>query len=266
MLYSTAYDLERQGDKTMGRPLNKKYFGNRNIGSTSTTADDGIGGESIASVAVTGSFAGKTTGVDYTIPEAAIGAPDLPNGIKPSLTIRFSTATAGAVTVVNGGSGYSSAPSISGAALQALGGGTGTVVLTATLSVDSGNVGSVTNQENAITITAWVPASGSAGNISGSGTSAVTGDIIRQCGSKKYIVQTAQGVGRVTLVAAAPAAGEATIIATDSSSNTYYVTKLTAHKALLTQLSGSSYLYSTGQTAPWSFATASGTTVQIANA
>jgi hypothetical protein len=33
----------------MGRPLNKKYFGNRNVG-TAVTADDGIGGNQVASV------------------------------------------------------------------------------------------------------------------------------------------------------------------------------------------------------------------------
>ena len=37
----------------MGRPLNKKYFGNRNIGSTATT-DNGIGGEGVASVTIAG--------------------------------------------------------------------------------------------------------------------------------------------------------------------------------------------------------------------
>ena len=31
----------------MGRPLNKKYFGNRNIGTTGTT-DNNIGGEGVA--------------------------------------------------------------------------------------------------------------------------------------------------------------------------------------------------------------------------
>jgi len=254
------------GEKQMGRPLHKKYFGNRNIGSTTTTADDKIGGEGVASVVVTGTFSGKTTATDYAIPASVISSPDLPDGIKPTLTIRFSSATAGAVTVVDKGSGYSAAPTISGAALQALGGGAGTVVLTAALTVSTGFVGSATNQENAISITAWVPATGAAGNISGNGTSAVVGDIRRQVGSKKYVVETAQGVGRVTLVAATPATGQATIIATDSASNTYYVTKLTAHKAKLSRLSGSSYLYATGQTANWSFATASGAIVQIANA
>jgi hypothetical protein len=36
----------------MGRPLNKKYFGNRNFGSSSTTADDGLGGQIVTGITV----------------------------------------------------------------------------------------------------------------------------------------------------------------------------------------------------------------------
>jgi hypothetical protein len=64
----------------MGRPLNKKYFGNRNIGSTSTTSDDyGIGGEGIASInwASLGTF--RTTPVGLALP-----APTLPGGVQAS--------------------------------------------------------------------------------------------------------------------------------------------------------------------------------------
>jgi hypothetical protein len=42
----------------MGRPLNKKFFGGRNIGSTTTTADDKIGGSAVGPVAVSGTFSG----------------------------------------------------------------------------------------------------------------------------------------------------------------------------------------------------------------
>ena len=44
----------------MGRPLNKKYFGNRNVGSTSTTADDNIGGEGIETLYY---FASQQSGI-----------------------------------------------------------------------------------------------------------------------------------------------------------------------------------------------------------
>jgi hypothetical protein len=84
----------------MGRPLNKKYFGNRNIGSTSTTADDGIGGQGIASIAIDDSST-------YTVqPVISIASPDM-------VGFNAVTASASIVSVVNmdtiidnAGSGY----------------------------------------------------------------------------------------------------------------------------------------------------------------
>lgn len=91
----------------------------------------------IGSVTVSGTFAGKTIGT-YTIPASVISAPQEPGGFKPTLSITFSTATAATVTVIDGGYGYTSVPTITGAALQALGGGTGTVVLVSQLAVYPG--------------------------------------------------------------------------------------------------------------------------------
>ena len=352
----------------MGRPLNKKYFGNRNIGSTSVTTDDHIGGEGIASITLGGTNS-STGWTNNSTTQATVSAPQLPGGVTAILkihtfasagaltnrttyntftgtsvaaaatytgvsqkatggtsgsgtgavftitktgsgtsysgvttitltsagsgyalddTITISGADLGGVVTTNDftftiktfvgttgtiesvevtekGSGYTSAPTVTWS-----GGTKGALTLASALTTDSGNVGSSTNQENAISITAWVPASGAAGNVSGNGTSAVTGDIVRQVGSKKYVVKTAQGVGRVTLVADTIAAGQANIIATDANGNTYYVTKLTAHKAKLTRLvddgSDGDWLFATGAVAQWSFAAASGTIVQIANA
>ena len=73
----------------MGRPLNKKYFGNRNIGSTGTGDNYGIGGEGIASInwSTVGAFMG-TAGVDaITIP--ALPAPTLPSGVQATWTMEF---------------------------------------------------------------------------------------------------------------------------------------------------------------------------------
>lgn len=69
----------------MGRPLNKKYFANRNIGSTSVTTDNGIGGQGVASVTIAG-----TNNNFSSIPTVTFAAPQLPGGV---------TATAGAVTM-----------------------------------------------------------------------------------------------------------------------------------------------------------------------
>ena len=63
----------------MGRPLNKKYFGNRNIGSTSTTADNGIGGQGIASI----TLGAANNSASYTAgtTQIALGTPDIPGGV-----------------------------------------------------------------------------------------------------------------------------------------------------------------------------------------
>jgi hypothetical protein len=54
----------------MGRPLAKRFFGNRNVGSASTTADNGIGGSSVASVTLgdLGAYTTRPT-VTFSIPD-----------------------------------------------------------------------------------------------------------------------------------------------------------------------------------------------------
>jgi hypothetical protein len=92
-------------------------------------------------------------------------------------------------------------------------------------------------------------------------------DIVKQTGTNDYVMTTNQGTGRCSLVASnSPAAGQAYIIATDSAANTYWVTKLTAHKAVLMQRSGSTYIYPNGYSAPWSLSPAAGAVVQIESA
>ena len=53
----------------MGRPLNKKFFGNRNVG-TAVAGDNGLGGNQVASVTL------ATLGSYTTRPTAAFSAPD----------------------------------------------------------------------------------------------------------------------------------------------------------------------------------------------
>jgi len=330
----------------MGRPLNKKFFGNRNIGSTGTGDNYGIGGEGLAAytLAVQKGVVAITNTYKY-FPTLSIPAPNLPTGVPATATvvweinaitlssngsgdythnlsgvaidslagsiwtaqtypaITISTDNNGYVTaatldtnnrgewttidgtsivtwgIVKGaansaqltitfrlksittlekGSGYTSAPTLSWgrASSQTAGGQTQTGTPTVVLTTDSGYVGSATNQENSIQITAWVPATADAGRISGNGTSAVVGDIVRQSGSRKYIVRTAQGVGRVKLVAATPAKGEATIIATDSDGGTYYVTELRGRKAHIIKGDQTGTQFTTGTDGidvPWTF-------------
>ena len=65
----------------MGRPLNKKYFGNRNVGSASTTADNKIGGGAVASVTL------NALGAYTTRPTITFAVPTIPNGVRATGTI-----------------------------------------------------------------------------------------------------------------------------------------------------------------------------------
>jgi hypothetical protein len=81
----------------MGRPLNKKYFGNRNIGTTGT-GDNRIGGEGVASVTI------NTVG-SYTtaLPTATFSTPDIPGGVRTTGIVHGNALSAS--TTANG-SGY----------------------------------------------------------------------------------------------------------------------------------------------------------------
>jgi hypothetical protein len=81
----------------MARSLNKKYFGNRNVGTTGT-ADDGIGGEGVGSVTI-------TTEGTYTsaLPTMTFSTPDLPGGVRATGTVHGHALTAVATAA---GTGY----------------------------------------------------------------------------------------------------------------------------------------------------------------
>ena len=237
----------------MGRPLSKKYFANTNYAKFGTA---NVGGESAASVAVSGVFGGKTPGT-YTIPASVISAPQITGGVKPTMTLTYVTSTTATVAVVTAGSGYTGTVTVSGAALQALGGaGTGTIVLTATMT---------TTRQNGIVCEAQIGAGGS---------ELTTGDVIKQVSSRRYKVQTTDGVAVCKLVTTeAKGANEMSIKATDSAGNTYFVAKLTARKAVLVPAAnvhggvttiGSQFV--SGTTAKWTFGSAVvNTTVTIEN-
>jgi hypothetical protein len=153
------------------------------------------------------------------------------------------------------GSGYTTAPSI---AFSTNGGGETRAVGTTNLTTDSGRIGgggnAATYQENAIIIRA---------KTTSGGTSKV-GDIQAQKGSRRYKVKTADGTAVCKLVATtSPAVNEGYIVAT-ATGGTYYVTKLTRHKATLVAKTGDAAL--DGLTVKWTFGSPSATVVQIENA
>lgn len=123
-----------------------------------------------------------------------------------------------------------------------------------------------------IYITAKTTSGGSAQKVVGGNPTGIktwTNGIVKQETSRGYFVQTGYGSARCRLVAKDnPGFEEATIIATDSSNNTYWVTKLTGHLALLTQkeLIGSEWEFASGKDVEWTFGTAElGVKVTIEN-
>lgn len=316
----------------MGRPLNKKYFGNRNVGSASTTADDGLGGSRVGSVTITtqGSYAGGSS------PTVSFSAPDLAgagavtaagsvvmealsavatvagNGynvgdvltvtyggqtatftvatltggagsgvatVTPLARGSFTATTSGAkattvspaggtlctltityrvksVTITEPGSGYTNvadaAPTFSSGAAA------GNTVL----EVDGTTIGAANTNENSIVVYAYH-----------TGGSLLRGDITKQVSTDRYKVENATATAIAKLKSTvASAAGEMNIVAIDTAGNTYYVTKLTAHKATLVpaavaRLSTSAgSIHTSGSAVPWTFSSATTGYVQIENA
>jgi hypothetical protein len=234
----------------VGRPINKKFFGNLNApGYGSIDDGTGVGGEGVATIAKnnTGTLYTTSTTLNLTFT-----APQIKGGVRPTGSVTTNVAgNVATVTLLTAGTGYTSVPTAT-----VTGGTTGT---TATFTVTL--VAAATTQ-NAIAFTSFLT----------TGSNAVAnGDILKQEASRRYLVQNSEGTGQCKLVAAdVLAAGQMNIIATDHSGATYFVTKLTAHKAnLVNRTSTSTALVSiptggTGATG-WTLGAATGTIVTIAS-
>jgi hypothetical protein len=186
---------------------------------TGATFTRGVTYGTVTAVAVSavGSFTTLAAGAqDVTTSTAGVG-----EGLQITVTYE-----ALSTTITAAGTGYLAAPTQAGGTFD---GTLGTVTMTSAGSYP------------AIICTAQTT----------SGGSALTGDIVNQRSTRRYKVTTADGTGVCKLVAASPTFGEMTIIATDYSGNTYYITKLTRHLATLTQNTGSTHEFATGASAGW---------------
>lgn len=127
-------------------------------------------------------------------------------------------------------------------------------VLTFTDTGSAGAAGAVTLTATAETNQTYSPAIALTAITVGS-TPRANSDIVKQVGSRRYKVKNQDGTAICKLVAATPTiVGQASLIATDSAAGTYYVTKLTEHRALLTSITGTQF--ATGSSAKWTFGTA----------
>ena len=153
------------------------------------------------------------------------------------------------INVLTSGQGYTTAPTITFNNTSVSGTGPGNA--TSTISAIT---------QNALNVTAYIP-------VKNGGSSAVVSDIVKQEASHRYLVKNGQGIGQCRLVASdTPAAGEMNLVATDTNGSTYWVTKLTARRCVLTRRTMSTaYLFATNGSAGWTISGASAGVVSIAS-
>lgn len=202
----------------MGRPVNKRNFGNPNYAATG----EAVGGEGVSAIAIAAPIAAslnaETTTVTFSAPQIAGGQ------TATGTAVIDGNGDLTGITITDSGSGYTSRPTISvvdsdGPETLTLTHGAGGVTITLT-----------SNRTDAIAVQAIT--SGSTNRTSGN-------DIIKQVGSKKFKVRSQDGTAVCKLAGATPAAvGEMTIIATDSGGATYHVTKLYNRTCRLVNIGG----------------------------
>ena len=226
----------------MGRPIKKQFFGNTNTAATG----EGVGGESVATIAKNNTGTLYSTSITISL---TFTAPQIAGGQTASGSVTTNNlGNVATVTLTNGGSGYTSAPTAT-----VTGGTTGTIA-TFTYTMTS-------NRENAIKFNSYIPAvAGGSGAVSG-------GDIVKQEGSHAYLVHNSEGTGICRLVTtSALSAGQMNIVATDANGSTYYVKKLTAHKAVLVQSTASgSFLVDNNGVSAWTLGSPASGVVSITN-
>jgi len=233
----------------MGRPLKKRFFGDKKYG---VGLLQSVGGEGIASLTVnntaTNSGYSTTTVVTWSA--------------STSTQIGGAIAATGTATVLyTGGTGRIQSLNItnSGTGFLSTSGITITYTPTSAGTAATFNAILTSARRNAITFNSYLS----------TGSSAVTNvDIIKQLGSRTFLVQNSQGRGKVKLVATATSSltkGQMNITATDYISAVYFVDKLASRKAHVVRYqtgTNNSYLVATGA-AKWSLDAATGTTVKI---
>ena len=307
----------------MGRPINKKFFGNTNPSNYNDIAhgNTGVGGEGIVSVdfsANRGSFLVPPTitmptpsiadGVTAVLAPIYINVEHVATGAgKAGLQVGdvytyagtggaqwqvYNIAGSNAIfTLTNAGSGIL-LNAIPGGNTQGVNAtrvsGTGTTstflldiywhISTGGGIVPTTNQGSgylktesltitgtgapsdtinYTNRQNAIAFTSYISTGSQARS---------NGDIIKQEASRRYLVQNSDGIGQCRLITTSTlTAGTMNIIATDYNGSTYYVNKLTAHKAHVVRKTsaGAGFLVANNVATGWTLNGATGTVVTI---
>ena len=291
----------------MGRPINKKFFGNAAspYDNQQTGGTSGVGGEGVASVTFSNSGTLYSQGTTVSF-----GVPNIKGGVRAVGTPVIDAAgLLRGVTFTQRGTGYTSAPTLTvTTASSVVKVSTGTIsqsiiypatttgisvgmkvigtginagatyvlsVVGSAVNLSAANAGAVTTASSITFVDAGSAQANSTALYASTvtqnafaftsflttGSNAVAGgDILKQEASRRYLVSNSEGQGQVRLAATdALAAGQMSLIATDGSGATFFVIKLTAHKATLVNRTSTSTAVVTGDTAGWTLGAATGT-------
>lgn len=277
----------------MGRPISDRYFGNRDLGNVGGksvtavalgTAGTGYSQGLTATVSLPQIASGvratvtpvvnPATGAitSYTVTNGGGGYSSATVTLVPAATVTptgAGTSSEFTITVSNA-TGIYAGMGVTGTGVGVSAKVTGVVGLVVTVSVAnastvsgtitftdvgaSGVPGTVTVAQVGEPNQTYSPAISLTALTVGA-TPRANSDIVKQKGSRRYLVQNQDGSAICKLVAATPAIGQASLVATDSLGKTYYVTKLTEHKALLTQSGSGPWQFATGVSVGWTFGT-----------
>jgi hypothetical protein len=192
---------------------------------------------------------GDITGIGITTFQV-LQAPNAGTDLQINITFRVKR-----IEVTEQGSGYVSVPALTWGG-HTFTGQTAPSLNVVTLTVDTGNVGSSTYEENAILMTARL-----------TGGSATTVDIIRQVSTNRFKVTDGTRTGIVKLKSSvATAAGEGSVRLLDTDGGTYFATKITARKATITRGTGLQAAFVTGTAVKWNMTAATASSLLIDNA
>jgi hypothetical protein len=225
----------------MGRPIKKRFFGDKKYSTNKLLGS--VGGEGVSSVTVgTGANAPVST---LTVTVSFTGPQIIGGSTATGVTVKTGN-TVTSITIVNSGSGYTSAPTVTFTGTSMTQVGNGTAVLS-------------TNHRNAIKFSSQLVG----------GTTQTTGDIIKQTADKVYLIQNPNGRGRVKLVTTSTlTAGTMFMLATDANTCTYFVRKLSSRRALLVryQTTGSGFVFANNSSVRWNVTSPVGTVPTASNA
>jgi hypothetical protein len=237
---------QNKGDKQMGRPIKKKFFGDL---AGKASWGTGVGAEGIASIAVTNTATNSGYSTTTQVTWVA-SAPQITGGVPASGTAVVwyagGTGRIQSLKVVNSGTGYTSTSSVTLTYTPTSAGAAATLFLTTS-----------TGRQDSINIISYLTTASQ---------SRTGGDIIKQESSRRYLVQNSDGIGICRLSTGTLANGQMHIIGYDYGGASYWITKLSARKATVYPRSNTSTAYvSVGKATKWTLGVATGTMISLSH-